>query len=400
MLRAFLSILLCLGLATALSAQDVVPDSAPRASTGGAQTLQDIMARQRGEPVDDSFRRAATGNPGHAADIAAQLGTLGGASHAEVFRALRYGTADVTVTSRGPAAGVLIQDGGMWWLAFRQGPLATYGAWLLGGTLALLALFYLLRGKIRIEGEKTGRTITRFSGFERFGHWLFAGSFLVLGATGLISLFGRTVLIPLFGHQGFSTLAVASKWVHNNIAWAFMAGLVIVILNWTLHNIPNRHDLIWLSKAGGLFSKGVHPPARKFNAGQKMIFWGCVVLGLSISVSGLSLLFPFELPMFAKTFTVLNDLGAPGWVGMAPLPEQLAAQEEMQFAQIWHAVVAFAFMAMIFAHIYLGSIGMEGAFDAMGSGEVDLQWAREHHGLWVQEVGTKQAAAGTAPPAE
>lgn len=358
------------------------------------------MARQRGEPVDDSFRRAATGNPGHAADIAAQLGTLGGASHAEVFRALRYGTADVTVTSRGPAAGVLIQDGGMWWLAFRQGPLATYGAWLLGGTLALLALFYLLRGKIRIEGEKTGRTITRFSGFERFGHWLFAGSFLVLGATGLISLFGRTVLIPLFGHQGFSTLAVASKWVHNNIAWAFMAGLVIVILNWTLHNIPNRHDLIWLSKAGGLFSKGVHPPARKFNAGQKMIFWGCVVLGLSISVSGLSLLFPFELPMFAKTFTVLNDLGAPGWVGMAPLPEQLAAQEEMQFAQIWHAVVAFAFMAMIFAHIYLGSIGMEGAFDAMGSGEVDLQWAREHHGLWVQEVGTKQAAAGTAPPAE
>lgn len=400
MLRAFLSILLCLGLATALSAQDVAPDSAPRASTGGAQTLQDIMARQRGEPVDDSFRRAATGNPGHAADIAAQLGTLGGASHAEVFRALRYGTADVTVTSRGPAAGVLIQDGGMWWLAFRQGPLATYGAWLLGGTLALLALFYLLRGKIRIEGEKTGRTITRFSGFERFGHWLFAGSFLVLGATGLISLFGRTVLIPLFGHQGFSTLAVASKWVHNNIAWAFMAGLVIVILNWTLHNIPNRHDLIWLSKAGGLFSKGVHPPARKFNAGQKMIFWGCVVLGLSISVSGLSLLFPFELPMFAKTFTVLNDLGAPGWVGMAPLPEQLAAQEEMQFAQIWHAVVAFAFMAMIFAHIYLGSIGMEGAFDAMGSGEVDLQWAREHHGLWVQEVGTKQAAAGTAPPAE
>ncbi|SFT77791.1 formate dehydrogenase subunit gamma [Sedimentitalea nanhaiensis] len=400
MLRAFLSILLCLGLATALSAQDVAPDSAPRASTGGAQTLQDIMARQRGEPVDDSFRRAATGNPGHAADIAAQLGTLGGASDAEVFRALRYGTADVTVTSRGPAAGVLIQDGGMWWLAFRQGPLATYGAWLLGGTLALLALFYLLRGKIRIEGEKTGRTITRFSGFERFGHWLFAGSFLVLGATGLISLFGRTVLIPLFGHQGFSTLAVASKWVHNNIAWAFMAGLVIVILNWTLHNIPNRHDLIWLSKAGGLFSKGVHPPARKFNAGQKMIFWGCVVLGLSISVSGLSLLFPFELPMFAKTFTVLNDLGAPGWVGMAPLPEQLAAQEEMQFAQIWHAMVAFAFMAMIFAHIYLGSIGMEGAFDAMGSGEVDLQWAREHHGLWVQEVGTKQAAAGTAPPAE
>ncbi len=401
MLRAILSILLCLGLATGPGAQETATEPADaRAATGGAQTLEDILARQRGERIDDGFRRDATGDPGHAAGIAAQLGTLGGASDAEVYRALRYGTADVTVTARGPAAGVLIQDGGMWWLGLRQGPLATYGAWLLGGTLALLALFFVIRGRIRIDGRRSGRTITRFSGFERFGHWLFAGSFLVLAATGLISLFGRMALIPLFGHQAFSTLATASKWVHNNIAWAFMVGLAIVILNWTLHNIPNRHDLVWLAKGGGLFSKGVHPPARKFNAGQKMVFWGCVVLGLSISVSGLSLLFPFELPMFAKTFAVLNDIGAPGWVGLAPLPEQMAAQEEMQYAQLWHAIVAFVFMAMIFAHIYLGSIGMEGAFEAMGSGEVDAQWAREHHGLWVEEIEAEQAAARAAAPAE
>ncbi len=371
-----------------------------RAATGGAQTLEDILARQRGEKVEDSFRRNATGNPDNAAGIAAQLGTLGGASDSEVYRALRYGTADVTVSSRGPAAGVLIQDGGMWWLEFRQGPLVKYGAWLLGGMLVVLALFYLIRGRIRIDGEKTGRTITRFSAFERFGHWLFAGSFLVLGATGLISLFGRTILIPLLGKEGFSTLALASKWVHNNIAWAFMAGLAIVIVNWTLHNIPNRHDLKWLAVAGGLFSRNVHPPARKFNAGQKLIFWGCVVLGLSISVSGLSLLFPFELPLFAKTFVILNDIGIPGWVGLPPLPEQLAPHEEMQYAQIWHSIIAFVFMAMIFAHIYLGSIGMEGAFDAMGSGEVEEQWAREHHGLWVEEVKAKEAAAGATTPAE
>lgn len=285
----------------------------------------------------------------------------------------------------------------MWWLEFRKGPLSKYGAWLLGGTLVALAVFYLLRGRIRIDGPKTGRTITRFNSFERFGHWLFAGSFLILGATGLITLFGRTVMIPLFGKDSFALLASASKWAHNNVAWAFMLGLIIIIVNWTVHNIPNKHDLKWLAVAGGLFSKGVHPPARKFNAGQKMIFWGCVVLGLSISASGVSLLFPFELPMFASTFATLNEFGISQMLGLGTLPEQMAPHEEMQFAQLWHTIVAFVFMAMIFAHIYLGSIGMEGAFDAMGSGEVEEQWAKEHHGLWVEEV---RASKGAASPAE
>lgn len=400
MLRALLALLLSLTFATTVPAQDAAtPDTDSRAATGGATTLEDILARQRGEKVDLSHR--AQGNDGSAsAAIAAQLGTLGGASDSEVFRALRYGTADVTTTSKSPASEVLIQDRGMWWLQTRNGPLATYGTWLLGGTLVALLLFYLLRGKIRIDGPKTGRTILRFTSFERFGHWLFAGSFLVLGLTGLIVLFGRTVLIPIFGPEVFSTMAVASKWVHNNIAWAFMLGLIIIMINWTVHNIPNRHDLKWLAVGGGLFSKNTHPPAKKFNAGQKLIFWGCVVLGLSISASGLSLLFPFELPMFAKTFVVLNDIGAPSWVGMAPLPERLAPHEEMHFAQLWHLIVAFIFMAMIFAHIYLGSVGMEGAYDAMGSGEVEEQWAREHHGLWVEEVKAKEAASGSATPAE
>ncbi|MFC4670127.1 formate dehydrogenase subunit gamma [Seohaeicola nanhaiensis] len=373
---------------------------AARPSTGGAQTLEDILRRQKGMEVDLSFRQRETGDPDSAAGIASQLGTRGGASDAEVFRAIRYGTADVTVTSRGPAAGVLIQDGGMWWLDIRRGILPEYGAWLLGGMLAVLALFFLIRGRIRIEGPKTGITITRFTSFERFGHWLFAGSFLLLGATGLITLFGRKVMIPAFGHDSFSALAIGSKWIHNNVAWAFMLGLVIVVINWTLQNIPNRHDLVWLAKGGGLFTKHSHPPAKKFNAGQKIIFWACVVLGVSISASGLSLLFPFDLPMFADTFRHINTLGLPELFGYGPLPEQLAPHEEMQYAQLWHSIIAFVFLAIIFAHIYLGTIGMEGAFDAMGSGEVELQWAREHHNLWVEEVQAREASRGTATPAE
>ncbi|MFT6063395.1 MAG: formate dehydrogenase subunit gamma, partial [Paracoccaceae bacterium] len=243
-------------------------------------------------------------------------------------------------------------------------------------------------------------TIERFKPIERFGHWLVAGSFVALGLTGLLSLFGRIALIPLFGHEVFTPIAIASKWVHNNFAWAFMVGLVLIFVMWVAHNIPSRLDLVWLAKGGGLFSKHSHPPARKFNAGQKIIFWAVIVLGGSISVSGLSLLFPFEIPIFAHTFGVLNDLGLPGLAGQGPLPTSLAPHEEMQLAQVWHSIMGFVMMVVILAHIYLGSVGMEGAYAAMGSGQVDLNWAREHHNLWVEEVEAKTAAPAAATPAE
>lgn len=373
-----------------------------RLATGGAQTLEDILARQRGEEVDDSFRRNLTGDPEAAAPITGQLGTLGGASDPDLWRALRFDSANITVSDRGPASGVIMQDAGIRWLEFRTGPLRDYGTYAVAAMLGILVLFFLLRGRIRIDGEKTGRTVTRFSGFERFGHWLFAGSFIILGITGLLSLYGRDFVMPLIGKEAFSAIALASKWLHNNLAWAFMLGLVIITVTWVVHNIPNRHDLKWLAKAGGLFTKGSHPPARKFNAGQKIIFWACIVLGVSISASGLSLLFPFQLPMFEKTFVVLNATGLPQAMGLV-LPEQLGPHQEMQYAQLWHVMIAYAFIAIIIAHIYLGSIGMEGAFDAMGTGEVEEQWAREHHSLWLDEVkaAAPEAPGGKAPsPAE
>ncbi len=399
MFRLALALLLSLTFATMSPAQEAAP-APDRSATGGAQTLEDIMARQRGEEVDNSFRSNALGDPDSAAGMANQLGTLGGSSDPELWRALRFGEANVTSTSRGPAATTLIQDGGMRWLLFRQGPLATYGSYLLGGTLVLLALFYLIRGRIRIDGEKTGRRIERFKAIERFGHWMLAGSFILLGITGLISLFGRKVLIPAFGHDAFSTVALASKWVHNNVSWAFMIALVMIFVMWVIHNLPDRTDINWLLKGGGIFSKG-HPPAKKFNAGQKLIFWSVIVLGTSISVSGLSLLFPFEINMFAATFDKLNSFGISAALGLGELPTTLAPHEEMQLAQLWHAIVSFVLMAIIFAHIYIGSVGMEGAYDAMGSGEVEEQWAREHHSLWVDEVKAKEAAAPeSATPAE
>lgn len=403
MARLLLTLLLTFTLALPLAAQEAAdaPDT-DRSATGGAQTLEDILARQRGEKLDDSFRRDATGDPDSAAAISGQLGTLGGTSDSEVWRALRYGTSDVKVSAGDETARVLMQDAGMKWLAFREGSLATTGAYGLIGTLVLLTLFYMMRGRIMIDGEKTGRTVTRFRAVERFGHWLMAGSFILLGLTGLIVLFGRKLLIPAFGHEAFSTLAIASKWIHNNVSWAFMLGLAMVFVMWVMHNLPNKTDIKWLMQGGGMLSEGKHPPARKFNAGQKLIFWSVVVFGVSISVSGLSLLFPFELPMFAKTFALLNDTGLPQAFGYGELPVVLAPHEEMQYAELWHAIVAFILIAIIFAHIYIGSIGMEGAFDAMGTGEVEEQWAREHHSLWLEEMQQRNTApvSGKATPAE
>jgi len=398
MLRSLIALMLTLTFTSIAHAQEA--ETTDRSATGGAQTLEDILARQRGEEVDNSFRSEATGDPNSAANLANQLGTLGGASDPELWRAFRFGSADITASNNGPAATTLMQDGGMKWIEFREGPLKSYGSYLLGFTLMALLLFYLIRGKVMIDGEKTGRTVERFKAVERFGHWTLAISFIVLGITGLLSLFGRTVVIPLLGHELYAPIATVSKWVHNNVSWAFIVGLVMIFAMWVMHNLPSRTDIKWIAQGGGLFTKA-HPPAKKFNAGQKLIFWSCILFGGSIAVSGLALLFPFEMYMFAPTFEKLNALGLPQLVGFGELRTTLAPHEEMQYAQLWHAIMSFVLMAIILAHIYIGSVGMEGAYDAMGSGHVEEQWAREHHSIWTEEELAKtNAAPESATPAE
>lgn len=359
-----------------------------RTTTGGAQTLEDIMARQAEMKVDESFRSENVGDPDRAKETTEELGTRGGRSDPEVWRGVRYDNIDINTVTRGPAVDVLIQDGGMRWYELRLAKI-TYGGGALLGIIVLLAVFYFARGKIMIDGGPAGTTIERFKPVERFGHWLLAGSFVALGITGLITLMGRTFLIPVFGPEAFTALAIGSKWIHNNVSWAFMLGLVLTFVMWIAHNIPNKLDWQWIKAGGGLIGKG-HPSAKKFNAGQKVVFWMVMVLGFSVSLSGLSLLFPFQLPMFADTFGVLNSIFGTNF------PTVLAPHEEMQYANLWHSIVAFVMMIAILAHIYIGTVGMEGAFDAMGSGQVDLEWARQHHDLWVEEVQAKQGKEGSS----
>ncbi len=382
--------------ATDAAAQDAAePTPVDRSATGGAQTLEDILRRQRGEdvPLDAGTGGANSG-----------FANQGALSNSELWRGVRQGQA-FTTTAQNPNAAILVQDEGTRWLQTRQTVLPTYATYAILGMIALLALFLLFRGRIRIGAGWSSIKVERFTGLERFGHWLLAVSFILLAVTGLSLLFGREYLVPgldwmharmnpdaidpNYGRDAYAGFALVGKWVHDNVAWAFMAALVLIFFMWVLRNIPTWTDVKWLAQGGGMFTKkGHHPHARKFNAGQKILFWLVILMGGSLSASGIALLQPGEYTMFADTFAKLNEAGAAVGYTLA-LDTTLSPIEEMQYAQTWHTVVGVAMIVIVIAHIYIGSVGMQGAFSAMGNGKVDLNWAREHHDLWVAKLEKK-----------
>jgi formate dehydrogenase subunit gamma len=263
-----------------------------------------------------------------------------------------------------PQSQLLIQPAGKDWRDFHQGTMLWVGGIAIVGFAVLLAVFFLARGRIRISAGRSGRTITRFNAFERFVHWLTASTFIILGISGLNITFGKLLVLPLIGPEAFTSLSYAMKYAHNFLAFPFMLGVLLMLVIWIADNIPNGTDVKWFAAGGGIVGHG-HPPARRFNGGQKVIFWTVVLGGIALSISGLLLLFPFTYTDMAGT----------------------------QLANIVHGVVGLVMIGVILAHIYIGSVGMEGAFDAMGSGQVDLNWAKEHHSLWVEEELAKGRAA-------
>jgi formate dehydrogenase subunit gamma len=309
----------------------------------------------------------------HAEQTAGEAGVN---PRSEYWRDVRGGMAGYTAVT-GQETNVLIQSRGQVWREIRNGPIATLGALLVLGVIVGVLAFHFTKGGAKLE-HRTGRKVLRWPALDRALHWYTATLFVILAITGMSFLWGRAVLIPVLGKEGFAAWAAFAKPVHNYLALFFAAGLIVMLLKWFKHNVWAPYDSEWLKEMGGYMS-GKHPPAGFANAGEKLYYWTLVIAGAGIVISGFFPLFP--------------NLGF--------------TREAMQNANIVHGICSLVVIAFVCLHIYLGTAGSEGAFEGMWTGEVDEGWAKQHHSVWLEEVrkqGGEAAAAkgdatGTSAPA-
>lgn len=281
---------------------------------------------------------------------------------ADLWRAVRQreGPASGRTQVEGVETGVLIDRSGDDYRNYRRQDFVGGAAMVIGGFAAAILLFFLLRGRIRVPGGRSGKRVLRFTDYERIVHWLAAILFIFLALTGLTLLFGRFVVLPIFGAEAFSLIASASKEGHNLFGPLFLVSVILLFICFAARNLPVRGDLHWLVKGGGIVGKA-HLSAGYFNALEKIWFWSVIVLGLGASITGLVLLFP----VFGQ------------------------GREIMQLALTVHGIAAVLFIGGSFGHIYIGTIGTENSLESMTTGYVDENWARLHHDLWLAEVQQK-----------
>ena len=275
---------------------------------------------------------------------------------ANFWRGVREGEAGIT-TSASEGQKVLIQNGGQNWRQIRNGPIAGISPWLLAAVVFAICVFFVIVGRDRLEEPRSGVTIRRFSLFERILHWSTAVLFILLALTGLSMLFGRAVLIPVFGQSAFAAYMQVGLLVHNFSGPFFFAGVLVEAIAWVKDNIPKKMDLVWFRNLGGMIGKGPRPHAERVNGGEKGWFWFMLTAGLVSGVTGLIL----DFPIFGQS------------------------RQTMQLAHIIHASMGVLFLAASFGHIYIGTIGTEGTFEGMWRGKVDKVWAQQHNDLWYDQ---------------
>ena len=286
----------------------------------------------------------------------------------QYWRKVRGHVVGTTRPNTNPGANTLIQITDQNWRRIRNGYVSSLGPWFLLLVTLGLGLFLVLRGPIKLEQERSGRTVTRWTLNDRTLHWVTAILFIIMAISGLSILFGRAVLIPLLGLAGFSAWAAFSKVVHNYTGVLFTVCILLMIASWMKNNLPRREDWNWIRRGGGMFGKHVHVPAGRVNAGEKMWFWFIAIAGLAVCISGLIL--DFENFGYSR-FT---------W----------------QVANIIHSVLAIGWVGFFLGHVYIGTLGTEGALEGMTTGDVSVEWAKQHHDLWYQEITSGRQEEGNA----
>ena len=323
--------------------------------------------------------------PGYASQTNGERAKVQPGNNAPMWRQVGAGVTGYSSLpkSQAPEAGNLIQpfvqypgsrltNAGEAWRQVRNNWLIPYGGALLVIVVLAIALFYFSKGSIKNHTPDSGKKIERFTPFERAAHWSNAIAFSILAISGLVMAFGKFFMLPVMGGTLYGWLTYALKNMHNFAGPLFAVSLAIVFFTFLRDNWPEKGDLTWLLKGGGLFS-GNEPASNRFNAGEKVVFWaGVFFLGLIVVSSGFVL-----------------DKIVPGLV---------YERGTMQIAHMVHAVATVFMMAMFMGHIYLGTIGMQDAYKAMRTGYVDEAWAKDHHKYWYDEVKAGRIPAQRSQP--
>jgi formate dehydrogenase subunit gamma len=374
MIKAFsvvAALALCWGGAVAQS----TPAAAPAAAVPGIQS-QNIM----------DVKPDASEEPGYASQTNGERARVQPGNNAPMWRQVNSGVAGYSSLpkSEAPEAGVLIQpfvqypgsrltNAGEAWRQVRNNWLIPYGGSLLLIVLGAIALFHFKIGPIKVKEELTGRLIERFSAFERAAHWANVAAFLTLAVSGVVMAFGKFFLLPIMGATLFGWLSYALKNAHNFAGPLFAVSLLVVIVTFMRDNLPAKGDLAWLLKGGGIFS-GHEIDSGRYNAGEKVVFWGGVFfLGITVVVSGLA----------------MDKL----------LPGLSYDRSTMQIAHMVHSVANLLMLVMMMGHIYLGTLGTKGAYQGMKTGYVDETWAEQHHKLWYEDIKAGKIPAQRTPAA-
>lgn len=351
-----------LGLAHAQDAAAPAPGAQPAAATGGIRSANIF------EIAPDADKA-----PNYAAQSNAERKQVQPGNNAPMWRDVGKGVTGYSSlpVTEAPEAGNLIQpfvqypgsrltNAGEAWRQVRNHWLIPYGGSLLLIVLLAIAIFYKTKGTMGGHLPDTGRKIERFTPFERAAHWANAGAFIALAISGIVMAFGKFFLLPVIGSTLFGWLTYALKNVHNFVGPLFAVSLLIIVVTFIKDNIANKADFVWLSKAGGMLG-GHEVPSHRFNAGEKGLFWwGVTIPGIVVVGSGL----------------FLDKL----------IPGALYLRGDMQIAHMLHLLCAVWMMALIMGHIYMGTLGVKGAYGAMKTGYVDEAWAKEHHELWYDDV--------------
>jgi formate dehydrogenase subunit gamma len=359
-----LSALALVGQAEAQDKPSVAPVASASVQAPTPSWIQGVQSANINEVKPD-----ASADPNYAKQSAGDRARVQPGNNAPIWREVRNGVGRSSLP--GAEQGVLIQSGGQWWRNIRNNVIIVYGGWTLLAVAALIALFYAYRGEIKLSGPRTGKVIERFTSAERLAHWSVAISFSILAISGLVLMFGKYVLLPVFGGTLFGWLAYALKNIHNFVGPVFAVSLIFVFVKFVKDNLPKAGDLKWLLKGGGLLS-GEHVSSHRFNAGEKVWFWlGVFALGIVVTASGF----------------VLNKI----------VPGMNYLRSDMQLAHIIHAVATIVMMAFAMGHIYIGTKGTEGALEGMRTGLVDETWAKDHHEAWYNDVKSGKIPAVRTP---